>query len=73
MPHCYRLSGQKWIPHPDFVVILTVVQVFGIKCGANQFSGDLNSRGSNLSLLKSIHGNPLIRAINIKRTIYIIE
>ena len=73
MPHCYRLSAQKWIHHPDFVVILTVVQDFGIKCGATQFHSGPNDRGGDLSLLKSIHFNPFILAINIKRMTCFIE
>jgi hypothetical protein len=45
---------------PDFVVILTVVQDFGIKCGATQFHSGPNDRGGDLSLLKSIHFNPFL-------------
>ena len=73
MPHFYRLSAQKWIHYSDAVVILAVVQIFGIKCAATQFHSDRNDRGSNLSLLKSIHFNSFIISTNIKRITYFTE
>ena len=73
MPHFYRLSAQKWIHYSDFVVILSVVQDFGIKCGATQFHSDPNDRGGDLSLLKSIYFNFFILLINIKRIAYFTE
>ena len=44
MTQFYRLSAQKWIHHPDSVVILAVVEVFGIKGGATQFQSGRNNR-----------------------------
>lgn len=42
----YQLSAQKWIHDSDSVVILAVVQVFGIKYGATQLQSSRNNRAS---------------------------
>jgi hypothetical protein len=39
----------------------------------SQFHSDRNNRGSNLSLLKSIHSDPLIRSMSLKRMICFTE
>jgi len=59
MPHFYRLLAQKWIHYSDSVVILAVVQVFGIKGGATQFHSGRNDRGVPVRDLKpatDLHG-----------------